>query len=63
MKNKNIEVVELQALLDKYFELMSELSRSHEYWSACNKPEAEWDEYDYMMYPIWLRLKKELGEE
>ena len=43
-------------------QLLHDLSKSYEYYAACNKPKEEWDEYDYMMYPIWLRLKEFLGE-
>ena len=43
--------------------LLSDLSKSYEYYSACNKPEVEWDEYDYMMYSIWKRLHKLLEDE
>lgn len=36
--------------------VMMGLSKSYEYYSACNKPELEWDEYDYMMYPTWIKF-------
>lgn len=44
------------------FELLVDLSKSYEYYCACNKPKEDWDDYDYMMYPIWLRLKEFLGD-
>jgi hypothetical protein len=40
------------------YNLLVELSKSHEFYSAHNKPESEWDEYDYMVYPIWIKLGK-----
>jgi len=40
-----------------FLSLMRNLSKSYEYYSACNTPQEEWDEYDYMMFPIWLRLR------
>jgi hypothetical protein len=42
--------------------IVTDLSKSYEYYAACNKPKDEWDEYDHMMYPIWLRLKEFLDE-
>ena len=30
---------------------------SFEAYSALNKPENEWDEYDYMMFPRWKAAK------
>lgn len=43
--------------LDDTIQLLKDLAKSYESYSAINKPKTEWDEYDYMMYPIWLRLK------
>lgn len=47
---------------DEIFSILRDLSKSYEYYCACNKPKEEWDEYDTMMYPVWLRLKKLLEE-
>lgn len=42
--------------------LLRELTKSFEFYSALHKPETEWDEYDYMMYPIWIRVAEFLDE-
>ena len=44
--------------IDNIKTLLMDLSKSYEYYSACNKPKDEWDEYNCMMFPIWLRLRK-----
>ena len=43
---------------EEVYQLLLDLSKSFEYYCAINKPKSEWDEYDHMMYPIWLRLKE-----
>lgn len=43
---------------EEVYQLLFDLSKSFEYYCAINKPKSEWDEYDYMMFPIWLRLKE-----
>lgn len=57
----------LLALIDVYtpeikgkevYDLLADLSKSYEYYMAKNKPREEWDEYDYMMLPIWKRLQE-----
>lgn len=34
-------------------ELLQSLTCSHENYMAHSKPERDWDEYDYMMFPRW----------
>lgn len=46
-----MELQELKAVL-------GELMKSYECYTAENKPTEEWDEYDYMMLPVWTRLGK-----
>lgn len=56
MKKKELEkqLLELQlAALD--------VCKSFECYSALKKPESEWDEYDYLMYPKWIALTKLLN--
>jgi len=33
-----------------------EVCKSFECYTAINKPKEEWDEYDYFMFPRWLKL-------
>lgn len=43
----------LIAAAPEMLELLSGLLDSFEAYTALNKPEAEWDEYDHMMHPRW----------
>lgn len=43
-------------------DLLKEATKSYECYSALHKPKEEWDEYDYMMYPIWIRISEFLDE-
>ena len=45
------------------YDLLVKLSQSIEFYAAKNKPEVEWDEYDYMMLPTWKRLQELLERE
>ena len=48
--------------METLHKILLELTKSYEYYLAQNKPEEEWDEYDYMMNPVWIRLKQYLVE-
>lgn len=46
---------DLIAAAPELLEILAELQNSIEAYEANRKPEHQWDEYDYMMYPIWRR--------
>ena len=42
--------------MDDFISAVDDITKSYECYSALHKPETEWDEYDYMMYPKWKKL-------
>lgn len=47
--------------LDSLDKCLGNLCKSYEMYCAHSKPKEEWDEYDHMMYPIWLEFGKIVG--
>ena len=45
----------LIAAAPELLEVLAELQNSFEAYAALRKPEREWDEYDYMMLPVWKK--------
>jgi len=44
--------------LSDFIFVVRDVMKSYEFYSSQNKPEIEWDEYDYMMYPKWSSLRE-----
>lgn len=42
--------------------LLRELTKSYEFYLAMHIEKELWDEYDTMMYPIWIRVAELLDE-
>ncbi len=55
MKNTTEKV---QELLEAVIKIMV----SYENYCADEKPEEQWDEYDHMMYPKWMELRRIMKE-
>lgn len=50
---RELTIQEQEELLD----IINGLQMSVENYFSSRKPETEWDEYDYMMFPKWIRLQ------
>lgn len=47
--------------IEELTEAATDVLKSIENYTSENKPESEWDEYDYMMIPKWKRLRAALA--
>ena len=59
---KDAEAAATELLRARSIELAAiAVCKSFECYTAMKKPESEWDEYDYMMLPLWKKLVEVLG--